>query len=241
MKMLTGNMSATRVERGDDFYASPYAALPPLLVAERRRLPRTLWEPSCGNGALVVPLRNRGFDVVATDLNDWGCPDSTSDVDFLENVAGQFAPKGQFGIVTNPPFNIVESYVERAVERAPYVALLLRLAFLESEGRMRWFPTVGLRRVHIIGERLPMMHRHGYEGPKLTSAAMAFAWYIFEHGPRRSHQVPVRWVSWKDSCRRHPQTERDLPPVARLRGGLFEGMERPPKKLVRQRRAEAAE
>lgn len=226
--LLTGNKTATKAERGDDFYASPYAALPPLLLAEGERLPRTIWEPSCGNGALVLPLRNRGFDVVATDLNDWGCPDATGGVDFLEAVADPFAPAGHFGIVTNPPFGVVRDYIERAVTRAPYTALLLRLAFLESEGRMDWFPTVGLSRVHVIGERLPMMHRHGYDGPKLSNAGMCFAWFIFEReaiaGARR--EVPLAWVSWKAACRVYPETAADLPrPALERTGGLFGALE----------------
>lgn len=222
--ILTGNKTASAADRGADFYASPYAALPPLLCAEGKRLPRTLWEPAAGNGALVLPLRNRGFDVTATDLHDWGCPGAEGQVDFLSSVADRYRPDGAFGIVTNPPFGIVEQFVERAVGLAPYVALLLRLAFLESEGRMKWFPTVGLRRVHVIGERLPMMHRHGYEGPKLSNAGMCFAWFIFERDKRPARQVPVRWVSWKESARRYPQTDADTPPVAKDQLGLFEGV-----------------
>jgi hypothetical protein len=222
--ILTGNKTASMAERGPDFYASPYAALPPLFVAEGKRLPRVIWEPSCGNGALVLPLRNRGFEVTATDLHEWGCPDSTGGIDFLSSVATAFRPTADFGIVTNPPFGIVEEFVERAVNLAPYVALLLRLAFLESEGRMRWFPLVGLRRVHVIGERLPMMHRHGYDGPKLSNAGMCFAWFIFERGKRAAHQVPCRWISWKESARKYPQTDADTPPVAKDQLGLFEAV-----------------
>lgn len=222
--ILTGNKTASMATRGSDFYASPYAALPPLLVAEYGKLPGTLWEPSCGNGALVLPLRNRGFNVIATDLHDWGCPDSTGSVDFFSEVATGFRPDGSFGIVTNPPFAGVEEYVERAIGLAPYVALLLRLAFLESEGRMNWFPHVGLQRVHVIGERLPMMHRHGYDGPKLSNAGMCFAWFIFERDKRPIRRVPLRWVSWKESSRRYPQTEADVPPVAKDQLGLFEGV-----------------
>lgn len=229
--LLTGNKTATRATRGDDFYASPYAALPPLLVAEGRRLPRTIWEPAAGNGALVIPLRNRGFTVHATDLNDWGCPQSEADVDFTGQIAAEYGAslsrshQGKIGIVTNPPFGIIEPFVERAVAMAPYVALLCRLAFLESEGRMNWWRKVGLRRVHLIAERLPMMHRHGYAGPKLSNAGMCFAWFIFETGKRPALQVPVRWVSWKEACRRYPQTDADAPPMARDQLGLFAGME----------------
>lgn len=220
--LLTGNKTASAAARGDDFYASPYAALPPLLVAEGKRLPKVLWEPACGNGALVVPLRNRGFDVIATDLNDWGCPGSEGGVNFLSDVAERYRPHGQFGIVTNPPFGIITRFIERAVAISPYVALLCRLAFLESEGRMHWFPHVGLRRVHVIGERLPMMHRHGYDGPKLSNAGMCFAWFIFEAGKKPAGQVPLRWVSWKRACRVHPESDADVPPAARKHFPLFE-------------------
>lgn len=226
--MLTGNKTASMADRGPDFYASPYAALPPLLVAEGRKLPRALWEPSCGNGALVLPLRNRGFDVLASDLHDWGCPDSHPEIDFFSNrvtgIADLLPDDGRYGIVTNPPFGAVEEYIERAVGLAPYVALLLRLAFLESEGRMNWFPHVGLQRVHVIGERLPMMHRHGYEGPKLSNAGMCFAWYIFERDKRPRKSVPLRWWSWKAASRRYPSTDADVPPAAKDQPTLFEGV-----------------
>jgi len=227
MSLLTGNKTASAAVRGDDFYASPYAALPPLLVAEGRRLPKVLWEPAAGNGALVLPLRNRGYSVLATDLNDWGCPDSEPEVDFLGPIAAQhgahLAALESFGIVTNPPFNIIEPFVERAVAMSPYVALLCRLAFLESEGRMKWWKQVGLRRVHLISERLPMMHRHNYEGPKLSNAGMCFCWFIFESGKRPANQVPVRWISWKEASRKFPQTDADIPPAAKKhQRGLFE-------------------
>jgi hypothetical protein len=225
-EFLTGNKTASMADRGPDFYASPYAALPPLLCAEGRRLPRFIWEPSCGNGALGLPLRNRGFKVLASDLHDWGCPDAHPHMDFFSQRVSQIADllpdDGKFGIVTNPPFGAVEEYIERAVGLAPYVALLLRLAFLESEGRMNWFPHVGLRRVHIIGERLPMMHRHGYVGPKLSSAGMCFAWFIFERDKRPARQVPCRWVSWKASAKRYPQTDADAPPAAKDQPTLFD-------------------
>lgn len=226
--LLTGNKTATRAERGDDFYASPYAALPPLLVAEGRRLPRVLWEPAAGNGALVIPLRNRRFTVRATDLRDWGCPDCEPEIDFTGPLAAAVgadmaAQHLRFGIVTNPPFGIIEPFIERAIAMAPYVAILCRLAFLESEGRMKWWRRVGLQRVHLIAERLPMMHRHGYDGPKLSNAGMCFAWFIFEPGLRERTHVPIRWVSWKDAARRFPQTDIDAPPMARDQLGLFAG------------------
>lgn len=227
MKGLPGNKTATMEARGDDFYASPYAAIPPLLVSEGRKLPKKIWEGACGNGALVLPLRNRGFTVHATDLNDWGCPGSEWEVDFLGPIAAQTGATlndlwgDKWGIATNPPFNIIEPFIERAVAMAPYVAILCRLAFLESEGRMGWFQRMGLRRIHVVAERLPMMHRHGYTGPKMSNAGMCFAWFIFERRERTSHSVPLRWVSWKKACRKYPEQDGDKPPEAKEQLGLF--------------------
>lgn len=204
--------AAARAERGLDFYASPYAALPPLLLAEGRKLPRVLWEPACGNGALVLPLRNRRFTVRATDIVDRGCPDAGL-LDFLtatESFAG--------GIVTNPPFNGsaggIEAFVERAVELSPYVAIFARLAWFESEGRHHWWRRVGLTRIVKIADRLPMMHREGYEGPKLSNAGQCFGWFIFEPERNPLAFVPVYSRLWKQDVKRLPMTDADVPPVA---------------------------
>lgn len=204
--------AAARAERGLDFYASPYAALPPLLLAEGRKLPRVLWEPACGNGALVLPLHNRRFTVRATDIVDRGCPDAGL-LDFLtatESFVG--------GIVTNPPFDGsaggIEAFVERAVELAPYVAIFARLAWFESEGRHHWWRRVGLTRIVKIADRLPMMHREGYEGPKLSNAGQCFGWFIFEPERKPRGFVPVYSRLWKQDVKRLPMTDADVPPVA---------------------------
>ena len=63
-------------ERGDDLYETPPEATRALLQVER--LPHRIWEPACGPGAIARVLRDAGHAVVATDLVDYGCPDSAS-------------------------------------------------------------------------------------------------------------------------------------------------------------------
>jgi len=60
-----------------------------------------------------------------------------------------------------------------------------------------------------------MMHRHGYEGPKLSAAGMAFAWFVFREW-RRDDPKPVelRWWLWKEAVDKFPMTEADVPPAA---------------------------
>jgi hypothetical protein len=111
-------------------------------------------------------------------------------VDFLLE---RRAPEGTQAIVTNPPFSRAEEFVEHALELCPRVFMLLRLTFLESERRSRILDTGTLARVHVFRNRLPMMHRDGWQGPK-ASSAMAFAWFVWD----RSHHgdAALRRISW---------------------------------------------
>ena len=72
--------------------------------------------------------------------------------------------------------------------------MLLRLAFLESERRTNILEYGGLARVHVFRNRLPMMHRKGWEGPK-ASSAIPFAWYVWEHG--YLGPTTIDRISWK--------------------------------------------
>jgi hypothetical protein len=73
--------------------------------------------------------------------------------------------------------------------------MLLRLTFLESERRSEILEDRGLARVYVFRQRLPMMHRDGWQGPK-ASSAMAFAWFVWDrahNGPPTLHRIS--WTS----------------------------------------------
>ena len=187
--LSTGNKKAALADRKDDLYETPPVAVRALLKAER--VPNRVWEPACGPGAIVGVLRNAGFSVLATDLVDYGCPDSQSGIDFLFE---QKPPNEISAIVTNPPYKLANEFVSKALDLAPYVAMLLRLAFIESERRRPILDGGNLARVLVFRNRLPMMHRHGWEENK-NSNAMAFAWFIWE----RNHIGPttLNRISWE--------------------------------------------
>jgi len=178
---------ASSIERGDDCYDSPPVAVYALLKVER--LPQRIWEPACGKGNIVLPLRAAGHNVVATDLNDRGCPDSLNGVDFLLPCR-----RISDAVITNPPFALAEKFVATALERAPLVIMLLRLAFMESERRSYLLDTGKLARVHVFARRLPMMHRAGWQGPR-ASSAMALAWFVWD----RHHKgaATIDRISWE--------------------------------------------
>ncbi|MDE2020698.1 MAG: class I SAM-dependent methyltransferase [Patescibacteria group bacterium] len=185
----TGNAKAALQERGDDLYETPSVATEALLRVEK--LPEIIWEPACGPGSIVRTLRKAGHKVYATDLVDYGCPDSEARVDFLME---QGAPTYIGAIVTNPPFKLAAEFVTHALTIAPKVVMLLRLAFIESERRRAILDCGRLARVHVFRNRLPMMHRagRGTMVAKTNSSAMAFAWFVWDHehrGPTEMHRI----------------------------------------------------
>lgn len=179
------------VDRKDDLYETPPEAVRALLSAEF--VPTRIWEPACGPGSIVSVLRDTGREVVAGDLVDYGCPLSFHGIDFLMETR---APLGLECVVTNPPFKLAGEFVCKALELCPLVIMLLRLAFLESERRRPILDNGHLARVHVFRNRLPMMHRHGWQGPKSTSTT-PFAWFVWD----RNHAGPteLRRLSWESA------------------------------------------
>ena len=175
--------------RRNDLYETPEVATLALLRAEA--LPRTIWEPACGPGAIVRVLRDAGHRVIATDLFDYHSPDQDyAGRDFLRE---RTTPNGVEMIITNPPFKLAAQFAAHA--------LSLCLSFLESgnekttAGRARLIALDGghLARVFVFIDRLPMMHRDGWTGNRVSNPT-PFAWYVWERGYTGKPEI-VR-ISW---------------------------------------------
>ena len=178
----------THAERGLDLYETPGVAVEALLRAEQ--LPHRIWEPAAGKGAIVRVLRDQGHAVIASDIFDYGGLHFVGDF-----LAQKQMPAGCEAIVTNPPYQIAEAFVAHALELAPLVILLLRLAFLESERRCGILEGRGLARVHVFRKRLPMMHRDQWAGRKANSG-MAFGWFTWVRGYNTGPTIIDR-ISWE--------------------------------------------
>jgi hypothetical protein len=70
-------------DRGLDAYFSPPEAAASLVYIEHQYLPKCIWEPAAGDGAIVRPLQAAGFMVIASDIVDYGLAGCTI-VDFLK-------------------------------------------------------------------------------------------------------------------------------------------------------------
>lgn len=190
--MLDKSVQAGRAplcDRKDDLYETPDVAVRALMRVEN--LPECIWECACGPGAIVNVLREAGHRVYATDLVNYGCPDSEHGVDFLMEQAPGFYVGA---VVTNPPYKLAGEFVTHALTLAPKVIMLLRLAFLESERRRAILDSGHLARVHVFRKRLPMMHRDGWQGNK-SSSSIPFAWFVWDCDHRGPTEL--RRISWE--------------------------------------------
>jgi hypothetical protein len=188
--LAISDTKAALQERKNDLYESTPESVRALLTAED--LPLVVWEPACGPGSIVRVLRASGRQVYATDLVDYESPDQdNAGWDFLLE---RQLPIGVQAIVTNPPFKNASEFVAHALELCPRVVMLLRLAFLESTKRSPILDGGHLARVHVFRNRLPMMHRDGWEGSKVSNPT-AFAWFVWD----RNHQGPTELhrLSWE--------------------------------------------
>jgi hypothetical protein len=174
-------------ERGADVYETPACAVEALLRVES--IPRVVWEPACGPGSIVKVLRARGHKVIVSDVVDYGCEGHLT-LDFLAISKRGDTP----AVVTNPPYRLAAEFVRHGLIASPLVIMLLRLAFLESIRRTDILEKSGLARIHVFRNRLPMMHRKNWDGPK-ASSAMPFAWFVWERG--YTGLTTIDRISWE--------------------------------------------
>ena len=181
-------------DRGADFYETPAEATLALLKYES--LMGRIWEPCAGRGAIARLLIQAGHDVVCHDLNAWSGADEgiETPIDFLLE---QQAPQGCRTIVTNPPYNILNPFLRHSLQLVDTVIVLLPLMRQEGSTRSDLID-YHLKRVWAFRERLPMMHREGWEGKKTGIGGVPFGWFVFGTQPHAPDTgFTTRRVSWR--------------------------------------------
>ena len=145
-------------------------------------------EPHVGGGAFARALRARGAHVTGIDLD----PEAAGLADCDEARVGDFltaATEAADLVVGNPPYRGFEAHLDRALEVAPRVAFLLRLAVLESRKRAALWARVPLERVIVLVER-----------PSFTGGGTDSTAYGFFCFDRERREAPtIEWLSWRSA------------------------------------------
>lgn len=188
-KRLRLQSSHSREDRGLDPYFTCPEAIESLIRLESHRMPRCIWEPCAGGGGIVLPLRNTGRVVVASDIKDYGLLPDVAVRDYLTATV----PPGVEGIVTNPPYRLALAFLAKALAEVPYVALLVRTNFLmEGKGRAKLLKEHPPTKEWRSEARFPMMHRLGWAGKKASSNT-AYAWAVWQRGALRELPESFDW------------------------------------------------
>lgn len=122
-----------------DLYPTPIDCTYSLLPHIAALLPpdAKVWEPACADGQMVQPLREFGYNVMATDLR----PDvlgGAGGIDFLE-ASSTYHTQQYDAVITNPPFAVAEKFIVEALKHAPVVAMLLKAQYWNTKNRKKLF------------------------------------------------------------------------------------------------------
>lgn len=192
-KSVYGTLGATnhavdKDRHTHDLYTSDPKALEKFMTVYD--LPRDIWEPSAGHGHLVKCLRDKGFNVVATDLYDYPekFVEMDSGVDFFQ-CSKALAPN----ILTNPPYKLVTSYIVHALDILPsggQLILLLKIQALEGKERFeKIYKNKNLKYVYVNISRV-CCYKNGDMSCN-DSSAVCYGWFVFEKG--FTGEPVIRW------------------------------------------------
>lgn len=103
--------------------------------------PLAIWEPAAGTGQMADALARRGYEVFCTDIVPG--PGVGFQHDFTSPVMPVLFPGQIGGVITNPPYDQADEFVEIALRmmeaRGGLVAMLLKVDWDSGKTRRRFF------------------------------------------------------------------------------------------------------
>jgi hypothetical protein len=159
-------------------------------------------EPACGQGHIIRAVKMRypeaeihGSDLVQRDdifsLFSLGCG-MFSGIDFLGNT---YYKDEYDNIITNPPFSLVQPFIEKALDVAnKKVIMFCKIQLLEGSARKQLFEHSPLKTVYVFSRRVNPL-RNGEEtdeNGKPWASTMCFAWFVWD---KQYHGKPfIKWI-----------------------------------------------
>lgn len=174
----------------NDYYATDPHALEIFLDKLKEdgiELHNQIWECACGEGNLSEVLKNKGYDVLSTDLIDRGY--GIGNKDFLETSNIDI----KADILTNPPYKYAKEFVEKALELQVndyYTIMFLKIQFLEGQARKELFKKYPPKYVYVNSTR-QTCYINGDMSKKMSSAT-CYCWYIWKKG--FNGEPIIRWI-----------------------------------------------
>lgn len=198
MNKLSGTslagMSTTRNRVEDDFYATPSSAIKAIL--DKEILSGSILEPAAGQGHIAKILKEYypNSEIISNDLIQREPLEGisiNSDIDFLT-----YNPEKKFdNIITNPPFNLAQEFIEKALTIVnKKVIMFAKIQLLEGAKRFEMYRNTPLKYVYVFSKRVNPL-RNGEEldeKGKPWASTMCFAWFVWEK--EFTGEPIIRWL-----------------------------------------------
>lgn len=165
--------------RESDFYPTPADVTEALLSVER--FEGEIWEPACGDGAIVDVLESHGHSVLGTDIRVTKNKPGFREADFFRTIPHYFP-----NIITNPPFSIAADFINHALKfRTQKMAFLLKATFWHAKARHALFLKRPPARLYPLLWRPDFLDRGG--------STMEIMWCVWECGfVGRTQYIPLQ-------------------------------------------------
>lgn len=211
--MKTGGLRLSYDQREEnDFYATDPVAAEYLLEIEPQI--DNVWEPFVGEGNLAEPYRKAGKLRIVSDLIDRGYyPEGINQSYGKDFLNMKKVWRGD--IVSNPPYKKSLRYVKHCLnllQEGHYLALFLKLNFLEGLERMRFFQKYPPIRVWVPALRIVCARNNEFQVPVIDrktkeikydkegnmkymprASAVCSCWYIWQKG--YEGDTVIRWLN----------------------------------------------
>jgi hypothetical protein len=169
-----------------DYYGTDPNAVRALLNVEQFN--SNVWEPTAGHHNIVKVLEEYGYNVMSTDIFDYGFGDKQ--LDFLNFANSQINFDGD--IIMNPPYYDAGPFVQKAldlVRPGKKVVAFLRLLFLEGQGRYESiFKNNPPKIIYVFSRRQVCSKVDDFT----EGSAVCYAWYVWEKG--FTGDPVIKWI-----------------------------------------------
>jgi hypothetical protein len=164
-----------------DYHETPRIAIDALL--DRVSFEGEIWECASGNGAISIPMQERGYQVYSSDIQKECYGDGG--VDFL------LSDRKTQNVVTNPPFNKMNDFIKHALDVSTgKVCLLSNLNCLSGKGHLWIFRDTPIDRIMIFSYIIPWLK----DGVWKSGGFLRHMWLVFDKAVEIG-QPKIEWIS----------------------------------------------
>ena len=190
-KTIGASNHTERERQKEDFYATdPIASV--LLLSLEDFNGDGILDNSIGEGHLMKPFIDKGFNVKGIDIVDRGFP-NTIIKNFIEDETAESTMN--WDIVFNPPYKYAEEFIRQSIKLAKdsrKICAFLRLQFLEGKKRRKLFEEYPPKTIYVSSSRISCVKNADFKEMK-TGSAIAHAWFIWEKGYKG--ETKVKWFN----------------------------------------------